>query len=101
MMCTILLVYVMVTICILIQYNILLIHETIIIKYCDAIVIVFLIGYHIFFVLYFLGVTVKRYYWMFIHLIFIFRGFKPHRLFIFSNFSWLVMCLGFIGSLLT
>ena len=48
MMCTILLVYVMVTICILIQYNILLIHEMIMIKYHDAIVIVFLIGHHIF-----------------------------------------------------
>ena len=47
MICTILLVYVMVTIRILIWYNILLIHETIIIKYHDAIVIVFLIGYHI------------------------------------------------------
>ena len=45
MMCTILLVYVMVTIHKLIRYNILLIHEMIIIKYRD---IVFLIGYHIF-----------------------------------------------------
>ena len=48
MMCTILLVYVVVTTHKLIWYNILLIHEAIIIKYCDAIVIVFLIGYHIF-----------------------------------------------------
>ena len=48
MMCTILLVYVMVTIHKLIWYNILLIHEMIIIKYHDAIVLVFLIGYHIF-----------------------------------------------------
>ena len=48
MMCTILLVYVVMTTHKLIQYNILLIHETIIIKYCDAIVKVFLIGYHIF-----------------------------------------------------
>ena len=48
MMCTILLVYVMVTIHKLIWYNILLIHETIIIKYCDATGTVFLIGYHIF-----------------------------------------------------
>ena len=101
MMCTILLAYVMMTICILIWYTILLIHEMIIIKYCVAIVIVFLMGYHIIFVLYFLGVTMKCYYWMFIHLIIIIRGFKSHRLFIFSNFSWLVMCLGFIGSLLT
>ena len=59
MTCTILLVYVMVTILILIWYNILLIQEMIIIKYCDAIVIVFLIGYRTFFVLYFLGVTMK------------------------------------------
>ena len=59
MMCTILLVYVMVTIHKLIWYNILLIHEMIIIKYHDAIVIVFLIGYHICFVLYFLGVAIK------------------------------------------
>ena len=44
-----------------------------------------------FFVLYFLGVTMKWYYWMFIHLIIIFRGFSPHRLIIFSNFSWLVI----------
>ena len=48
MMCTILLVYAMMTIRILIWYNILLIHEMIIIKYRDAIVIVLLIGYHIF-----------------------------------------------------
>ena len=48
MMCTILLVYVVVTTHKLIWYNILLIHEMIIIKYHDAIVIVFLIGYHIF-----------------------------------------------------
>ena len=48
MMCKILLVYVIVTIHILIQYIILLIHEMIMIKYRDAIVIVFLIGYHIF-----------------------------------------------------
>ena len=48
------------TICILlIGYKISLIHETIMIKYRDAIVIVFLIGYHIFFVFYFLGVTMK------------------------------------------
>ena len=40
--------YIIMTIHILIQYNILLIHETIMIKYRDAIVIVFLIGYHIF-----------------------------------------------------
>ena len=44
----ILLVYVVMTIHILLQYNILLIHMTIVIKYCNVIVIVFLIGYHIF-----------------------------------------------------
>ena len=46
MMCTILLVYV--TICILIWYIVLLIYEVIMIGYRDAILIVFLIGYHIF-----------------------------------------------------
>ena len=40
--------YIIMTIHILTQYNISLIHEMIMIKYCDAIVIVFLIGYHIF-----------------------------------------------------
>ena len=45
---TILLVYVLMTICILLPYNILLTHMMIIIKYCNVIVIVFLIGYHIF-----------------------------------------------------
>ena len=48
MMCIILLAYVIVTIHILIQYIILLMHEMIMIKYHNAIVIVFLIGYHIF-----------------------------------------------------
>ena len=100
MMCIILLAYVIVTVCILIWYIILLIHEMIMIKYCNAIVIVFLIGYNIF-VLYFLGVTMKHYHWMFIHIIIIFKGFKPHRLLIFSNFSLLVMWLGFIWSLLS
>ena len=84
-MCTILLVYVMVTIRILIQYDISLIHEMIIIKDHDAIVIVFLIGYHFFFCTLLPGCYYEPYYWMFIHLIIIFRGFKPHRLLIFSN----------------
>ena len=48
MTCTFLLVYVLVTIHILKQYNILLIHMMIITKYRNAIVIVFLMGYHIF-----------------------------------------------------
>ena len=87
----ILLVYVPVTIHILLQYNILLIHMMIVIKYCNVIVIVLFIGYRIF-VLYFLSVTMKQYYWMFFHLIIIFRGFSPHRLSIFSNLTWLVMC---------
>ena len=45
---TILLVYVLMTIRILLQYNILLIHMTIVIKYHNVIVIVLFIGYHIF-----------------------------------------------------
>ena len=48
MTCIILSAYIIVTICILIWYTILLIHEIIMIKYHNAIVIVFLIGYHIF-----------------------------------------------------
>ena len=55
----ILLVYVPVTIHILLQYNSLLIHMTIVIKYHNVIVIVLFIGYHIF-VLYFLSVTMKQ-----------------------------------------
>ena len=54
----ILLVYVPVTIHILLQYNILLTHMQIVIKYHNIIVIVLFIGYH-FFVLYFLSVTMK------------------------------------------
>ena len=86
-MYTLLSVYVLMTICILLQYIILLIHMMIITGYHNVIVIVFLIGYHIFCTL-----LPECYYeaifWMFFHLIIIFRGFSPHRLFIFSNFSW-------------
>ena len=49
-------IYIIMTIYILVPYNISLIHGMIMIKYCYTIVIVFLIGYHIF-VLYFLSVT--------------------------------------------
>ena len=48
MTCIRLLAYIFVTIHILIWYIILLTHEMITIKYHNAIVIVFLIGYHIF-----------------------------------------------------
>ena len=77
--------------------------------YCVSYFLYFLVvtvrGYHWIYThminIYFLSVTMKSYHWMFFHLIIIFKGFSPHRLFIFSNFSWLVMCLGFIVSLLT
>ena len=72
----------------------------IVVKLYDAIVIKYSIGSYIF-SLYFLVVTVVEYHWIFSHIINIFIKLKPHRPSNFSILSWLVMWLGFIGSLPT
>ena len=94
-------IYIIMVIQMVIWYNITLMHGMVMIKYCNIIIIIFLIDYYIFGFFTSWVLLWSNSHWMFFHLIIIFRGFSPHRLFIFSNFSWLVMCLGFIGSLLT